>query len=45
MKKYFVFAIAIVFALTACKNNTTETPAKKIDSKQFFKENIAKVEN
>ncbi|MBQ6310539.1 MAG: hypothetical protein IJK74_03215 [Bacteroidales bacterium] len=44
MKKYFVFAMAIVFALTACKNNTTETPAKKIDSKQFFKENIAKVE-
>ena len=34
MKKYFVFAMAIVFALTACKNNTNETPAKKIDARR-----------
>lgn len=45
MKRFFVFAMAVAFALIACKNTQAPEPqVKKIDAQKFFKDNIAKVE-
>ena len=42
--KRILIAMALIFALAACKNTETQAPVKKIDAQKFFKENIAKVE-